>query len=240
MWFGVITAFPEMFDAIKSSGITKRAIYNKLIDLEEIFLRDFAEDKHKTIDDKPFGGGPGMILKPEPLKKAIDFAKSKRPNAKVIYLSPQGKQLNQKLAKNLVAEGKKDNDSWILICGRYEGIDQRIIDTEVDLEISIGDYVLSGGELAAMVLIDTLTRLLPGALGSELSAVNDSFSNKDAGCVLLDYDQYTVPREFNGYSVPEVLVSGDHKKIHDWRKKNALNNTVNKRPDLIKNIDQDK
>ena len=222
----VITLFPEMFEAIKQ-GITGRAIRNGLIELGLTNPRDFTTDRHKTVDDRPYGGGPGMLMKVEPLKEAILSVKanSNYKQPKVVYLSPQGQPLTQNIVKAL-----SNNEQLILLAGRYEGVDERLIEHYVDYECSIGDYVLSGGELPAMVLIDSLIRLLPGALGHNESASNDSFY---AG--LLDHPHYTRPEDFESDRVPPVLLSGDHKKIEQWRLKQSLGRTWQRRPDLLAN-----
>ena len=190
-------------------------------------LRDYTLDKHRKVDDRPFGGGPGMILTPEPVFRAVEAIKQtadgRRQTAKVILLSPQGKTLNQKLAEKL-----SKRKHLILICGRYEGVDERVRESLVDEEISIGDYILSGGELAALVLTDSLARLLPGVLGHKDSNVRESFSDN-----LLEYPQYTRPADFRGLRVPQVLLSGDHKKIEEWRKHQAVKITKKKRPDIL-------
>ena len=221
---GVISLFPEMFKAITDSGITGRAVKQGLLSLQAWNPRDFTEDKHRTVDDRPYGGGPGMVMKVEPLRKAIKAARDTLgEGAKVIYLSPQGRQLNQQGVELLV-----ENEKIIFIAGRYEGIDERLIKAEVDEEWSIGDYVLSGGELAAMVMIDTLVRQVPGALGHEQSAKEDSFAEG-----LLDCPHYTRPEVLEGEVVPQVLLSGDHEKIRLWRLKQALGRTWQRRPELI-------
>lgn len=220
----VISLFPGMFEAIKQ-GVTGRAIRNGLIDIGVTNPRDFTTDKHKTVDDRPYGGGPGMLMKVQPLKDAILSIKNnvKDSPVKVVYLSPQGQPLTQDIVKELSA-----NEQLILLAGRYEGVDERLIEHYVDYECSIGDYVLSGGELPAMVLIDALIRLLPGALGHNESASNDSFYSG-----LLDHPHYTRPEDFEGECVPEVLLSGDHKKIEQWRLKQSLGRTWQRRPDLL-------
>ncbi|MBO6658974.1 MAG: tRNA (guanosine(37)-N1)-methyltransferase TrmD [Pseudomonadales bacterium] len=224
MWIGVISLFPEMFEAIEGSGITRRAIEGDLLALRIWNPRDFATDKHRTVDDKPYGGGPGMLMKVAPLKAAIEAAKTEAgEHAKVIYLSPQGTPLTQ--AKLEEYAGSRE---LILVAGRYEGIDERLMKSVIDEEVSIGDYVLSGGELPAMVLIDGITRLLPGAVGDRESVEQDSFSSG-----LLDFPQYTRPETVDGLEVPEVLMSGDHEKIARWRKMQALGRTFERRPDLI-------
>ncbi len=222
----VITLFPEMFEAIKQ-GITGRAIRNGLIELGLTNPRDFTTDRHKTVDDRPYGGGPGMLMKVEPLKEVILSVKanSNYKQPKVVYLSPQGQPLTQNIVKAL-----SNNEQLILLAGRYEGVDERLIEHYVDYECSIGDYVLSGGEMPAMVLIDSLIRLLPGALGHNESVSNDSFY---AG--LLDHPHYTRPEDFEGDRVPPVLLSGDHKKIEQWRLKQSLGRTWQRRSDLLAN-----
>ncbi len=228
MRFDVLTLFPEMFEPIKTS-ILGRATKNHFIELNLINFRDFSTDKQKHVDDCPYGGGAGMVIKPEPVYAAYesiingldDCLSTKKP--KVIYLSPQGKVFNQQMAKELSKE-----EHLILLCGHYEGIDQRLIDEIVDEEISIGDYVLTGGELPAMVLIDAISRNVQGVL-SEDSIVEESFSEG-----LLEYPQYTRPEVFRGRRVPEVLLSGHHANIEKWRREQALKNTERKRPDLLK------
>jgi tRNA (guanine37-N1)-methyltransferase len=228
----VISLFPEMFEAIKL-GITGRAIRNGLIEIGLTNPRDFTRDKHKTVDDRPYGGGPGMLMKVEPLKEAILSVKAANiaaagstvdASSKVVYLSPQGEPLTQEVVKEL-----GQNERLILLAGRYEGVDERLIEHYVDYECSIGDYVLSGGELPAMVLIDALIRLIPGALGHNESAACDSFYSG-----LLDHPHYTRPENFEGDYVPEILLSGDHKKIEQWRLKQSLGRTWQRRPELLK------
>jgi tRNA (guanine37-N1)-methyltransferase len=228
MWIGVVTLFPEMFQAVSGSGISRRAVENGILELEFWNPRDYTTDKHRTVDDKPYGGGPGMLMKVEPLREAIEAAKAavEQKDCKVIYLSPQGKKLDQKTLSELATE-----QALILVAGRYEGIDERLIDTIIDEELSIGDYVLSGGELPAMVLIDGLTRLQAGAVGDVESVINDSFVSG-----LLDYPQYTRPEAVSGESVPGVLLSGNHKEIERWRLQQSLGRTFDKRPDLLKDI----
>lgn len=230
----VVTLFPEMFAAISDYGITSRAINQGLVELEMWNPRQFTKDRHQTVDDRPYGGGPGMLMMIQPLREAIaearawaDCRESGGAGCKVVYLSPQGRQLDQQGATEL-AEGQ----NLVLIAGRYEGIDERLIELEVDEEWSIGDYVLSGGELAAMVLIDSVTRLLPGALGHAQSAEQDSFTDG-----LLDCPHYTRPEVFEGRAVPEVLLSGNHEKIRRWRLQQALGRTWQRRPDLLDKLD---
>lgn len=226
MRIGVISLFPEMFQAVTEYGVTGRAAKKGIIELLSINPRTFAHDKHQKVDERPFGGGPGMVMMVQPLRDAILEAKSKLPNAKVVYMSPQGKRFDHQECQKLA-----ENNELIIVAGRYEGIDERIIDKYVDEELSIGDYVLSGGELPAMVVIDAVSRLLPGVLGDELSAVEDSFA---AG--LLDCPQYTRPPEIDGMSVPDVLMSGDHEKIRKWRLKQSLARTYERRPDILNNL----
>ena len=224
MWIGVVSLFPEMFKAVTDYGISRRAIENGLLTLEVWNPREFTEDKHRTVDDKPYGGGPGMLMKVQPLKDAINAAKSKaQAQCPVIDLSPQGKPLEQADLASLAMLPEV-----ILVAGRYEGIDERLIESVIDMEVSIGDFVASGGELPAMLLIDGVTRLLPGAVGDADSVEQDSFSNG-----LLDYPQYTRPETEDGLTVPEVLMSGDHGQIARWRKMQSLGRTYKKRPDLI-------
>ena len=219
MKFDVLTLFPEMFEPLKSSIIGK-AIEKKLIDINIINIRDFSEDKHKKVDDTPYGGGAGMVMKPDVIDRAYQSINGE--NAKVIYMSPQGKPLNQEKVEILSKESH-----IVLLCGHYEGIDQRILDKIVDEEISIGDYVLTGGEIPAMVLIDSVSRYIDGVLNQD-SIGEESFSNG-----LLEYPQYTRPEIFDGKSVPEILLSGHHEKIKQWRKEKSLEITKIKRPDLL-------
>lgn len=224
MDISVVTLFPEMFAAVTDYGISGRARRQGLLTLSLIDPRSFTEDRHRTVDDRPYGGGPGMVLKPEPLQRALAEARSgSGANAKVICLSPQGKPLNQQALGDF-----SKSASLILLAGRYEGIDERIIEREVDEQWSLGDYVLSGGELAAMVMIDAITRLLPGALGDAESAQQDSFMQG-----LLDYPHYTRPEQFQGLKVPAVLMSGNHADIKRWRQKQSLGRTWERRPDLL-------
>lgn len=222
MKFDVLTLFPEFMDSLFNYSIIGRAAEEKKVSLNWVNIRDFSKNKHKKVDDYPFGGGPGMVMKPEPIYDAIMSVKES--NSKVIYLSPQGKQLDQKMAEDLSNESH-----LILLCGHYEGIDNRIIENFIDQEISIGDYVLTGGEIPAMVLIDTVTRLMPGVLSSEESYMDESHYDG-----LLEYPQYTRPRTFKELSVPEILLSGNHEKIAQWRKEESIRITSQKRPDLLK------
>ncbi|MEH6446861.1 MAG: tRNA (guanosine(37)-N1)-methyltransferase TrmD [Oceanospirillaceae bacterium] len=231
MWFGVVSLFPEMFEAITRFGVTGRALKRGLIDINCWNPRDFAHDRHRTVDDRPFGGGPGMLMKVQPLKDAIQVARQAAPGeAKVIYLSPQGRKLNHKLVTELGSF-----ESLILVAGRYEGIDERLIESDIDMEISLGDFVLSGGELPAMTVIDAVARLVPGVLGHANSAIEDSFVEG-----LLDCPHYTRPDVFDDKQVPEVLLSGDHAKIKRWRLKQQLGRTYTRRPDLLNALDLNK
>jgi tRNA (guanine37-N1)-methyltransferase len=224
MKFVVLTIFPEMFDSFWDHGIIRRAIDQNKIFASTLNIRDFAEDKHQVTDDRPYGGGSGMVMKPEPLAGAIRAAGRKCPSAKTVLLSPQGRVFNQALANELATY-----EGLVLVCGRYEGVDERISHDLIDDEISIGDYVLTGGELAAMVVIDAVTRQIPGTLGGEDAAEKDSFSNG-----LLEHAQYTRPQVFEGKAVPEILLSGHHEKIENWRLESAMLRTLSKRPDLLK------
>ena len=223
MQIGVVTLFPEMFDAVLDCGITSRALDQGLLQLNCWNPRDYTSDRHRTVDDRPYGGGPGMVMKVEPLQDAIQAARNSLPEARVIYLSPQGRKLDQRGVEELAARPQ-----IILVAGRYEGIDERLLQAEVDEEWSIGDYVLSGGELAAMVLVDSVTRLLPGALGDAQSAAQDSFADG-----LLDCPHYTRPEEYAGRRVPEVLLGGNHELIRRWRLKQSLGRTWLRRPELL-------
>ncbi|TQV75513.1 tRNA (guanosine(37)-N1)-methyltransferase TrmD [Aliikangiella marina] len=220
--FTAISLFPEMFAAVTEHGVVGRAIKNGEVDVDLVNPRDFTSDRHRTVDDRPYGGGPGMLMKVEPLEKAIESVKHQCPG-KVIYLSPQGKQLNHKLVKQLSTE-----QHLILIAGRYEGIDERLLNKHVDLEVSLGDFVLSGGELGAMAIIDSVTRLLPGVLGHSDSAEEDSFSDG-----LLDHPHYTRPEVYEGAQVPKALLSGNHQLIADWRLQQRLGRTWLRRPELL-------
>ncbi|MEI7843566.1 MAG: tRNA (guanosine(37)-N1)-methyltransferase TrmD [Gallionellaceae bacterium] len=229
MRFDVVTLFPEMFDAITQYGITRRAVEQKRFELQTWNPRDFTTDNHRTVDDRPFGGGPGMVMLVDPLAKAIGAAKAAQlasgvAKSRVIHLSPQGRKLNHEVVNELLAR----DEGLILLASRYEGVDERLIRQQVDEEISIGDYVLSGGELAAMVLIDSLVRHLPGVLGDAESAQQDSFVNG-----LLDCPHYTRPEVYDGEGVPDVLMSGHHAEIEKWRLKQSLGRTAERRPDLL-------
>lgn len=230
MRIDVVTLFPGMFKVLTDYGVTGRAISRGVMDLGYWNPRDFSEDVHRTVDDRPYGGGPGMVLMIGPLREAIRKARHAGDSpARVIYLSPQGRRLDQKGLRELASR-----ERIVLVCGRYEGIDERLISAEVDEEWSIGDYVLSGGELAAMVMIDGITRLLPEALGHADSAVQDSFVEG-----LLDHPHYTRPEDVDGMRVPPVLLSGDHNAIRRWREKQALGRTWLRRPDLLEQLELD-
>ena len=249
-WVGIVSLFPEMFGSVTEYGVTGRAVKNGVLGVEHFNPRDHAVDKHRTVDDRPYGGGPGMVMMNDPLSKAIQTAqvaasavkgvaladsgssadRLSETRAKVVYLSPQGRPLTQQILKQLTQEKR-----LILLAGRYEGIDERLIESQVDEEISIGDYVISGGELAAMVIIDGLARLLPGVLGHELSAEQDSFEEG-----LLDCPHYTRPESYQGSGVPDVLLSGHHERIRLWRLKQSLGRTWVKRPDLLEGKELDK
>ena len=228
MWFGVVSLFPEMFQALTEYGVSGRAIKQEKVAVECWNPRDFTHDHYQTVDDRPYGGGPGMLMKIQPLQDAIHAAKAVAgEGVKVIYLSPQGQTLNQQAVQQMAQHGK-----LILVAGRYEGIDERLIECEIDEEWSLGDFVLSGGELAAMTLMDAVIRLIPGVLGHELSAVEDSFTEG-----LLDCPHYTRPEVYAGREVPDVLLSGNHEKIRQWRLQQSLIRTWHRRPDLLETLE---
>lgn len=225
MRFEVLTVFPQMIEAIVGESILGRARQRGLIDVEAVNLRDFTSDRHHTTDDAPFGGGPGMVMKCEPVFKAVDVLSSRRSGERprILLMTPQGRRFDQNMAEELARE------SYIMmICGRYEGVDERIREQLVTDEISIGDYVLTGGELPALVVLDAVARLIPGVLGDETSPESESFSSG-----LLEYPQYTRPADFRGYKAPEVLLSGNHEEIRKWRRAEALERTLRRRPDLL-------
>ena len=222
MKFDIITLFPEMFSAIKEEGVIARAIKKSLISINTWQLRDFSSNKYKNVDEKPYGGVAGMVMQVKPIRDCITKIKQSSPNTKVIYLSPQGKKLDQDLVEEL-----ETFESITMLCGRYEGVDERVIENDIDIEISIGDYVISGGELAAMVMIDAISRRLPGVLGNEVS-LKDSFTDN-----LLDCPHYTRPESIDGQTVPEVLLSGNQAKIDAWRIEQSTKKTKQKRPDLL-------
>ncbi len=224
MKFDVLTLFPEMLTAYLQQGVLGRAVKRGLVDVNLINIRDFAKGTHKTTDDRPYGGGEGMVMKPGPIYRALKSVERVDGRSPVILLSPQGKLFDQSIAWEMSGW-----DQLILICGRYEGVDERIKLTCTHMELSIGDYVLSGGELGAMVIVDAVSRLIPGVLGSERSNLEDSFEDG-----LLEYPQYTRPRMFQDKEVPEILLSGNHEKIRVWRREESLKRTLEKRPDLLK------
>jgi len=225
MRFDIITIFPELVTGVSDHGILRRAQQAELVQIRVVNLRDFAPDRHRSVDDRPYGGGEGMVLMPGPLFAAIEFCRGEpqSPGSRVVLLTPQGKTWTQEMAAEFARVSHV-----VLVCGRYEGVDQRVTDTMVDLEVSIGDFVLTGGEIPALVILDTVVRLIPGALGSLESSRNESFSSG-----LLDYPQYTRPAEFRGLRVPDVLLSGDHAVIQRWRKERALEKTLKNRPELV-------
>lgn len=227
MKFDLLTLFPGMFSGPFSESIIKNAVEKGLVEIELHTIRDFAFDKHRVTDDYPYGGGAGMVMKVEPLTACLESVKAARPLSKVILTTPGGSPLTQSLVKELAAE-----DGLIIICGRYEGVDERVRELFVDMEISIGDFVLTGGEPAAVVLVDAVSRLIPGVLGSCESALDDSFCNG-----LLEYPQYTRPPEFRGLSVPPVLLSGNHLEIKRWRRRESLRRTFLARPELLDTAD---
>jgi tRNA (guanine37-N1)-methyltransferase len=234
MKFDIITIFPEIFQAYFSAGILKKAVQRELIRINVYNLRDYTEDKHRTVDDYPYGGGAGMVMKPEPFFSAVEAVCPEKAERRVIMLSPAGKIFEQKMAEELSLEKK----GLLFLCGRYEAIDERVRTALVDDEISIGDYILTGGELAALVIIDAIARLIPDVLGDEHSAEEDSFSSG-----ILDYTHYTRPPVFRDMVVPDVLLSGNHRDIWLWRRKEALRRTLERRPDLLEKIslsDEDK
>ena len=226
MKIDILTIFPEMFDSVLSTSILGRARKEGLLEVEMVDIRPFSERKHKNTDDYPFGGGAGMIMLAQPIQDAMRFAMGEHFHGKRIYMGPRGKQLTTSLARELAGE-----THLLLLCGHYEGVDQRALDTCVDEEISIGDYILTGGELAAMVLLDCVARFVPGVLGSQESPEEESFSDG-----LLEYPQYTRPRVWNGMEVPEVLLSGNHAKIREWRRQQSLLVTRRLRPDLFEKV----
>ncbi len=232
MKIDILTLFPEMFSGPFDSSIIKRATEKGILEIHITYIRDFAHDKHRITDDYPFGGGAGMVMKPEPIFEAVEFVKERSGSghSRVILLCPQGRVFNQDMARNLAGESH-----LILICGHYEGIDERVREKLVDDEISIGDFVLTGGEIPAMVIVDAVARMIPGVLGEEESFVTDSFYNG-----LLEYPQYTRPREYAGLKVPDILLSGDHEKIRLWRRKMSLQKTLERRPDLLREEDLSK
>ncbi len=225
MRIDILTIFPELFAGVFEAGVVGQANRQGLLDIRTVDLRAYTHDRHRTVDDRPYGGGEGMVLKPEPIFEAAEACiQQDGGTPRVILLSPQGRVLDQEAARRLAS-----HDRLMLICGRYEGVDQRVADHLADEEVSVGDYVLSGGEFAAMVLVDAVGRLVPGVVGNASSVLEDSFMHG-----LLDYPQYTRPAQYRGWQVPEVLLSGDHEKIREWREAAALRRTRRRRPDLIR------
>jgi tRNA (guanine37-N1)-methyltransferase len=223
MRFDIVTIFPEIFRGIFEFGIVRRAVEAGLLDVAVHDLRQYTDDRHRQVDDRPFGGGAGMVMKPEPLFRAVEALSHGATESLTLLLSPQGRLLTQSIARELSTKSH-----LILVCGRYEGVDERVVEEVIDEEISIGDYILSGGEIAAMVLVDSITRLLPGALGCGESAERESFSDG-----LLDFPQYTRPAEYRGLKVPEVLLGGNHAEIERWRHERSVEKTRKRRPDLV-------
>jgi tRNA (guanine37-N1)-methyltransferase len=230
MRLDIITIFPEIFRGVFDFGIIRRAAETKLIEIGIHDLRDFTEDRHRQVDDRPFGGGAGMVMKPEPLFRAVEALRSTAAGASVVLLSPQGRLFTQELALEY-----STRPQLVLICGRYEGVDERVVEHLVDDEVSIGDYVLSGGEIPAMVVVDAVTRLIPGAVGCEESTQRESFMGG-----LLDHPHYTRPAEFRGLKIPEVLLRGNHAEIEKWRRRKAIEKTLSRRPDLIRSVSNER
>jgi tRNA (guanine37-N1)-methyltransferase len=227
MIFDILTIFPEIFRSPLSESLMKKALDRGIIQVRVWNLRDFTGDKHRTTDDYPYGGGAGMIMKAEPVFRAVEEIKGKNPEARTVLLTPQGERFHQGLAQEL-----SEQKHWILVCGRYEGLDERVRLGAVDREISIGDYILNGGEIPALVFLEVISRYVPGFLGSEQSVDEESFADG-----LLEYSQYTRPPVFRGMEVPEVLLSGNHAEIKRWRRKESLKRTYRRRPDLLKRAD---
>lgn len=248
MRFDVLTLFPEIFSGYLTQSLLKLAIDRKLVDVQLHNLRDWSRGKHKEVDDRPFGGGPGMLIKPEPVVECVEAVQQLAQPGRLLLMTPQGRRFDQRFAEELVEQQLKDTETTdstkttdstetkatggriLILCGRYEGFDQRIVDLLQPEEVSIGDFVLNGGEVAAMTIIDTLVRLVPGVLGDEQSSIEDSFSR---GNRLLEHAQYTRPREYRGLEVPEVLLSGNHPEIAEWREADALRRTTERRKDLL-------
>lgn len=237
MQFDIVTIFPDFFGSVLAHGILKRALACGQLAVRLHDLRDFTDDRHRTVDDRPFGGGPGMVLKPEPIFRAVEslMPAGKAEDVPVILLSPQGRLLRQQVVEELARHPR-----MILICGRYEGMDERVAESLATDELSIGDYVLSGGEIAAVVVMECVARLVPGVLGNEESIAQDSFGEENApGRRVLDWPHYTRPADFRGMSVPDVLLSGDHAEISRWRRRKALEKTWRKRPELLAELPLD-
>ena len=230
MKFDIITLFPEMFSAIKEEGVIARAMKKSLISIHTWQLRDFSSNKYKNVDEKPYGGGAGMVIQVKPIRDCVAKIKQSSPNTKVIYLSPQGKKLDQQLVEKLATF-----ESITMLCGRYEGVDERVIENDIDFEISIGDYVISNGELSSMIIFDSIIRLVPGVLNDLNSAMTDSFVDD-----LLDAPYFTRPNEIDGLKVPDVLLSGNHQLIEEWKNNKKIEITRNKRPDLWKKYKEKK
>lgn len=248
MRFDVLTLFPEIFSGYLTQSLLKLAIDRKLVDVQLHNLRDWSRGKHKEVDDRPFGGGPGMLIKPEPVVECVEAVQQLTQPGRLLLMTPQGRRFDQRFAEELVEQQLKNTETTdstkttdstetkatggriLILCGRYEGFDQRIVDLLQPEEVSIGDFVLNGGEVAAMTIIDTLVRLVPGVLGDEQSSIEDSFSR---GNRLLEHAQYTRPREYRGLEVPEVLLSGNHPEIAEWREADALRRTTERRKDLL-------
>ena len=225
MRFDVVSLFPDMIKSFSEYGVTGRAIKTGLVELETWNPRDYTDDKHRTVDDRPYGGGPGMVMKVKPLRGAIRDAKAAaKDGSQVVFLSPQGEKFDQDVAREFAA-----SPGLVLVAGRYEGVDERLVEQEIDREFSLGDFILSGGEIAALAIIDAITRLIPGTLGDEDSALSDSFMQG-----LLDFPHYTRPETIDGATVPDVLLNGNHEAIRRWRLKQALGRTLQRRPDLVK------
>ena len=229
--FDVITIFPEFFKGPFDFGVIRRGKENGLIDIRVHDLRDFTSDRHRTVDDRPFGGGEGMVFKPEPIFKSVEAVR-KTGNSEVVVLSAAGRKFNQAAALRLSRA-----EQVILICGRYEGVDERVVDHLATAEISIGDFIVSGGEIAAVVVVDAVTRYVPGVVGKEESVLRDSFSDPAAEMQMVEHPHYTRPAEFRGWKVPEVLISGDHDAVRNWRRDAALKKTEKNRPDLLENLE---
>lgn len=223
MRFDIITIFPEIFSGVFDFGIVRRAVEAGLIEIQIHDLRDYTQDRHRQVDDRPFGGGAGMVMKPEPLFRAVEAVTEGAGDASVVMLSPQGRMFTQAIAEEYSLKPRV-----VLMCGRYEGVDERVVDHLITDEVSVGDYVLSGGEIPAMTIVDAVTRLIPGALGCEQSTERESFADG-----LLDYPHYTRPADFRGMKAPDVLLSGNHVEIDRWRRRKAIEKTLRRRPDLL-------